>query len=284
MMNRRFYANYDLNDMNMARIRGELERYRPGYIRGMASSLYLFSRFLVSRGQRLDRGAPRVVFSACEQLYDWERSTIADALNARVANTYGLSEFGEIAFEAPCGSFHTMDEDVLVELLPLEADPALKEVVVTQLNNLSSPLIRYRTGDIAVSLGQGCACGRGLGTLNGLSGRAHDFVVTPDGRYVHGQFFTHLLVFEKGVSRYQVTQEDHHHFRITIVRCDGYDTATEVRVRAGVHSHVGQLVQVTFEYVDMIPLTSAGKHRWIISKVGDRSRHSGNPSTPDVRP
>lgn len=270
MMNRRFYPNYDLNESNMAVIRSEIERYRPEYARGMASSLFLFSRHLQTNSLRLERGAPKVVYSACEQLYDWERQTISEAMNARVANTYGLSEFGEIAFEAPCGGFHTMDEDVLVELLPVENGEG-REIVVTQLNNMHSPLIRYRTGDIAESLTTGCTCGRGLLCLNGIQGRAHDFIVTADRRHVHGQFFTHLLVYEKGIRKYQVVQEAIDRFRV-LLECDlGFDQTSEDRVRTGARSYLGNGAEIAFERVDRIPLTPAGKHRWIVSKVAQRN-------------
>jgi len=268
LMNRKFFSNYDLNPENMRCYREVLERFRPVYVRGMASSLFLFARFVLSEGLRLDRGRPRIVFSACEQLYPWERETIAEGFGAPVADTYGVSELGEVAFEAPCGRLHTMDEDVLIELVP--TGDGRKEIVLTQLNNMLSPLIRYRTGDVAEGWEVGCECGRGLGYLEGLQGRAHDFIVTADGRFVHGQFFTHLLVYEKGIQKYQVIQETVDRFRVLIEREPGFDVAAEARVRSGARGYLGDGVAIEFEYPEAIPLTAAGKHRWIISKVGRR--------------
>jgi len=271
LMNRRFFTNYNLNPQNMRVYRQMIEKFQPSYIRGMASSLFLFSRFLVAEGLELDRGRPRAVFSSCEQLYDWEKEMIERGLRAPVANTYGVSEHSEIAACPPCGSMHLMEEDVYCELVPLSEDGQTLEIVATQLNNTLTPLIRYRTGDIADRITQGCSCGRGLGILEGLRGRAHDFIVAPDGRFVHGQFFTHLLVFESGIQKYQVIQEELTRFRILLVTGPDYSRESETRVLTGMQSYLGDSIKVQFEYPDLIPLTGAGKHRWIVSKVAQRA-------------
>ena len=268
LMNRRFFSNYDLNATNMRRYRRTLERYQPEYVRGMASSLFIFARYLVEEGIQLERGRPVMVHSACEHLYDWEREMIEAGFRAPVANTYGLSEFAEIAFEAPCRSFHLMDEDVLTELVSTHRGE--KEIVVTQLNNTMSPLVRYRTGDIAERVTRGCVCGRGLSVLEGIKGRAHDFIVAPDGQFVHGQVFTHLLVFETGIRKYQVVQEQLDLFRILLVIDKNYSRETEQRVIEGARGYLGDQARFEFEYVDSIPMTSVGKHLWIISKVARR--------------
>ena len=46
------------------------------------------------------------------------------------------------------------------------------------------PLIRYRTGDLAVFADRECDCGRKMPVIEGLLGRSDDVVVTPDGRRV----------------------------------------------------------------------------------------------------
>lgn len=273
LMNRRFYANYDLGAPVLRRCYEDMERFRPAYIRGMATSLYLFARFLRDEGLEPVRAAPRVVVSGCEQLYDWERETIGQYLRAPVMNTYGMSEFGEIAFEARDGYMHTMDEDVLSELVPLSNDPnGPKEVVVTRLSELDAPLIRYRTGDIADRINPPGSTNTEiqLGSIEGLRGRAHDFIVTSDGKFVHGQFFTHLLVFEPGIIKYQVVQETVDEYCIRLQVNERYDRAVESRIVSGARSYLGTAVRIRFDYVNEIAPSGVGKHRWIISRVAER--------------
>ncbi len=264
LMNRRVFLNYNLSEKNMPSIRRDLERFKPVYIRGMPSSLYIFAKFLLENEAPLDKGSPLFIHSACEQLFDWQREVIEEAFRAPVVNTYGLSELADIAFQAPCGSMHMMDEDVLVELAEFEGGD--KRIVATQLNNKISPLIKYETNDIATGIGT-CSCPLGLRTLEGIKGRAHDFVRGPDGRYIHGQFFTHLFVFEKGITKFQVIQKALDEFHIKLVTTDEYSLSTESRVSGSIRSEIDSGVTLTFEYVDVIPLTKRGKHRWIISEL-----------------
>lgn len=269
-MNRLFVSNYNLNKCNIRAYRKKIEAFQPVYVRGMPSSLYVFARGILEEGGALIKGAPKIVHSACEQLFDWQKETIEAGFNAKVVNTYGLSELADIAYGAPCGEMHVMDEDVLVELHDFGVGE--REIVATQLNNMMSPLIRYRTGDMAESLIE-CHCALNLRVLKGIKGRAHDFIVAPDGRFLHGQLFTHLVVFEDGVRNYQIRQLEPAKIKVSLVIDDPYDRSSEVRLRQGIRKYMGGEVEVEFAYVDKIPLTPSGKHRWIISDVAASKVH-----------
>ena len=124
---------------------------------------------------------------------------------------------------------------------------------------------------MAQGIESGCECGRGLRVLKGLKGRAHDFIVAADGRFVHGQVFTHILVFEEGIEKYQIIQEDPNHIRVVLVTTERYSRDSEKRVRRAAAGYLGEDSSIEFEYVESIPLTISGKHRWIVSKVSQRS-------------
>lgn len=266
LMNRVFISNYDLNPNNMLGYFHVLERFKPEYIRGMASSLYVFSKFIIDNDLKFVHCKPKVIHSACEQLFDWQKEVIEQAFGVRVANTYGLSELADIGYGAECGHIHVSDEDVYLELIPFNSND--KEIVATQLNNMSCPLIKYKTADIAESLETDDACGIGLQYINGLKGRAHDFIVGVDGKFIHGQFFTHLLVFESGVDKYQIVQETINLVIVKLVVSDQFKLEkTERLLTTNIKKFLGDSVSISFEYPELIPLTAGGKHRWIISKV-----------------
>lgn len=265
LMNRFFVSNYDLNETNIKDYRESLEKFQPVYVRGMPSSLYIFAKTILKQDGPLTRGAPRIVHSACEQLHDWQKGVIEEGFNSTVVNTYGLSELADIAYGAPCGNLHIMDEDVFVELKDFGTGE--REVVATQLNNMMSPLIKYRTADIASSVGA-CECGLGLRTLEGLKGRAHDFIVAPSGKFLHGQLFTHLIVYEQGVVNYQVRQTNPHQLVVSLVTDASYSReVSDKSLRAGIRNYMGESVDVIIAHVEHIALTRSGKHRWIISDV-----------------
>jgi len=135
-------------------------------------------------------------------------------------------------------------------------------------------LIRYKTGDIATSI-EPCPCNCGLNTktLQGLKGRAHDFIISPGGKFIHGQFLTHIIVYEPGIEKYQVIQKEIDSIDIKLVVGVGYDNSCQNRIRRAVQSYMGSAVKVRFIIVDDIPLTPAGKYRWIISELGTLEEH-----------
>jgi phenylacetate-CoA ligase len=68
------------------------------------------------------------------------------------------------------------------------------EVVVTDLYNTATPLIRYRLGDFATLDSRECPCGRKLPLLKGIHGRAYDLIASPSGRSIHPESL--IYVFE----------------------------------------------------------------------------------------
>ena len=119
--------------------------------------------------------------------------TVDDDLRERVSRVAGIDiqdhystqEFGSIAMQCPAGGlYHVMSETVIVEVLR-ENDEACMEgesgrVVVTDLHNLATPMIRYDTGDHA-EVGGDCPCGRGLPTLRRILGRERNLMLKPSG-------------------------------------------------------------------------------------------------------
>lgn len=81
------------------------------------------------------------------------RQRIESAWAARVIDHSGLTEVGPVAVEcwdAP-GSLQLLESEYIGEVVKPEAavnDPAVGELVLTNLGRTGSPLIRYRTGDL----------------------------------------------------------------------------------------------------------------------------------------
>ncbi len=103
-----------------------------------------------------------------------------------VADLYSANEVGYIAFRClEQGRLHVQSESVLVEILD-EAGRAcapgeVGRVVITTLQNLGTPLMRYDIGDYA-RVGAPCACGRTLPVLDQVMGRVRNLVRRPDGQ------------------------------------------------------------------------------------------------------
>ena len=113
------------------------------------------------------------------------RQQTQDQLGVGIADTYSSEEAGIIAIQCPhSGLYHTMAEGLIVEVLRPDGSPCATDeigrVVVTDLLNFASPILRYDIGDYA-QRGPACPCGRGAPTFTRILGRYRNLVKLPDG-------------------------------------------------------------------------------------------------------
>ena len=116
------------------------------------------------------------------------RDRVREVTGLEIEDNYSSSEVGCMAIQCPTsGLYHIMSESLIVEILK-EDGTACKEgevgrVVVTDLYNAASPLIRYDLGDHA-EVGGACTCGRHLPTIKRVLGRDRNLLIRPDGSKV----------------------------------------------------------------------------------------------------
>jgi phenylacetate-CoA ligase len=120
-----------------------------------------------------------------DTLHDGLREKVRQMFNLEIEDAYSSSEVGTIAIQCPeSGLYHIMAENLIVEILDEnnnECKPGeIGRVVVTDLHNYASPVIRYDLGDYA-EVGTACTCGRHLPTLKRILGRERGLFVKPDG-------------------------------------------------------------------------------------------------------
>lgn len=95
---------------------------------------------------------PRLIVLSGEFIIPGIRDKIADVFHCPVTSLYTMTEVGIVGSESvDCNSYQVESQAALVEIvdssgkwLPVGAEG---EIVITSLNNLAMPLIRYQTGD-----------------------------------------------------------------------------------------------------------------------------------------
>ncbi len=114
------------------------------------------------------------------------RERISDGHPARIVDCYSSEELGYLALQCPDNPdcYHVCNETHIVELVGDDDQPVahgeVGRVLVTDLHNLATPMIRYAIGDHAVA-GDPCGCGRGGPTLRRIMGRTRNMITKPDG-------------------------------------------------------------------------------------------------------
>jgi len=105
---------------------------------------------------------------------------------AAVFDHHGMTEVGPVTYQCPSrpGTLHVLESAYLPEVIDPHTEQATPggqtgELVLTTLDRVGSPLLRYRTGDLVKPrLRSICACGRHeLALDGGILGRSDDMVV-----------------------------------------------------------------------------------------------------------
>lgn len=261
---------FDLTDAALDRSLDTMDRNKLEYVWGYPGSLYYLARRAMQRGW--NRPLKSLVTWG-DKLLPLYRKTIESTFHARVFDAYGCGEGIQIA--AQCGhgaGYHMHMLDTIVELLDPAGEPASPgqpgRVVLTRLYPGPMPLIRYHVGDVAVpSKTSMCPCGRAFPLLEDIQGRLTDVVVTPEGNRLIVHFFTGILEYFSEIDTFQVLQDTSDHLLIRILPAKAFSRKTEARVRSALVEQGLRGMTIDIELVPSIPLTPAGKRRFIINQL-----------------
>jgi phenylacetate-CoA ligase len=238
---------------------------------GYASTIARFAEFVEASGRKLR--PLRGVFTTAEKLYAPQREVIERVFECHAYDCYGSSEVQNIAAECPRGRMHVNADYVVLETDPAAAPGAPAPLLVTSLWNYAMPFIRYRNGDCGELKEGSCDCSNNFPLMRLNVARTSDNFVMPDGRVVHGEFFTHLMYGSRGIQTFQFHQTAPDQITLWVVPSGEGDREARARTLAEAVAQIKGLtpapVTVEVRETDSIPLSTAGKHRFTRSDVNN---------------
>lgn len=263
----------DTYDLTAAKVKvafEHLRRFSPISSRSISSGLYRFCRLIDELGlDGTELGIRHAIYTG-EALPPAQRAYVERILECKTICEYGCTELGIIAFECPSGGLHLSHENLHFEFLT-DGRPAAPgetaSLVVTNLNDLAAPLVRYSVGDFVVAADSACACGRAMPTIREVSGRSHAAIHTPGGAVVNGLFFTHLFDTIPEVHRFRVIQERLDRLEMELTSNEQIAESSITKIRSSVSKVLGDAVDIRVRQVPDLPLDPNGKFRWIESKI-----------------
>ncbi|WP_195908687.1 phenylacetate--CoA ligase family protein [Novosphingobium sp. Gsoil 351] len=193
-------------------------------------------------------------------------------LGRTIEDAYTSEEFGFLALQCPdADGYHIMAETHIVEVIDDNGKPCAPgewgRVLVTDLHNFATPLIRYAIGDYAMA-GTPCACRRGLPRIERIMGRERNLVVTPDGARhwpLTGYSKFHAIA---PVRHYQLIQRDLETVEMRLVVAEPLSSAQEAKLRALIQTSVGHPFDIRLTYfADALPPDPSGKREEFVSLV-----------------
>jgi phenylacetate-CoA ligase len=200
------------------------------------------------------------------------RTRVKKITGLEIEDNYSSQEAGTIAIQCPAsGLYHIMSEALIVEVLNESGEPCAEgeigRVVVSDLHNLATPLIRYDIGDYAEP-GPLCSCGRGLPTLKRICGRERNLVRLPDGSRNWPLVGFHSFDTVAPVRQYQLIQTALDEIKFRIVTDQEITADREEGLIRIVQQALNYPFKITIvQFRERLPLGSNGKFEEFICRI-----------------
>ena len=290
-MRRIFIPAFEMKGANIDRFIDTIRKHDPVLVDGYAESLNFLAQYVSSGGA--PGFSPKAVMSSAQELPDHTRETIERGFGTRVFDKYGSREFSGIAYQCDSSpDHHVMDESYVIEIL-VDNRPArpgeVGEIVITDLNNYSVPLIRYRIGDLAEAVDDStpCSCGRNLTRIGRIIGRTQAIVHCADGTWLPGTFFAHFFKdYGDILLRYQIHQARKGEFTLRVVPHENYLFSPDqiALMVERLKEFTGPATVIEVEIVDEIPMGRTGKRSPVVSTVKAEFQELDPSTGTSVRP
>jgi phenylacetate-CoA ligase len=174
------------------------------YIHGYSSMIYQTAKLINNKKLQKPKHL-KMVKGTSEKIFDKYQEEVKNAFGLKIISEYGATESGIIAFECPEGNMHLNMEGVLVE----EID---HEIVVTNLQMQSFPIIRYKLGDYVTLAPRNkkCSCGKNHLIIEEVTGRIGKNIYGKENTYPSLYFYYIFKNLDKNHNlklNYQILQE-----------------------------------------------------------------------------
>ena len=98
--------------------------------------------------------------------------------------------------------------------------------------------------------------------------RQNDLIRTKSGKTVHPSYFNRLLYGQTQIHQYQWVQRDLDRIALNLVVSQPLDAETLASLEASIRRDVGAQMALEVNYLDDIPRTASGRHRFVIGITG----------------
>jgi phenylacetate-CoA ligase len=248
-----------------------LARVRPAYLSTFPTNLRALAQACLDRGAAIP--GLRQACTYAESLPPGLRELVRRALGVPLCDIYSSEETGPIGFQCPGHEdrYHVQSENLIVEVVDEAGKPCAHgvpgRVLVTDLHNLATPLIRYEIGDYAET-GPACDCGRSLPVLSRVLGRTRNMLRMPRGQsrwpsLPSGDELGRIAP----VRQFQLVQKDLQRLELVLVVARPLTKEEEKRVQAAFLSDLGGGFELALSYAKEIARTPGGKYEDFRSEV-----------------
>jgi len=246
-----------------------LAKLNPAYLLTYPSNVLALIERSREKGIRLSK--LQQVATLGEIVTSEHRDACREHWGVPIVDTYSSQEVGIIALQCPGYDHYLVQaESVYVEVLDDAGMPcppgSVGRVVVTDLHNFATPLVRYDIGDHA-EVGDPCPTGRALPVLTQIMGRTRNMMTLPDGNRKWPALRYGVMAERFDYRQIQLIQRSVDEIVVRLVVDAPFDAAKEEALRAALTDEIGHRFAFPIEYVDDIPKAANGKYEDFRSEV-----------------
>lgn len=242
-----------------------LNAFRPQHLHAYPSAALMLARGLEQTGLRLDCRFTSVLCGS-EKLTPDSQRYLEQAYGAPVFHWYGHSERVVLAAQGrKSNHLYFWPTYGFVELGAPDEN-GHREVIGTSFHNHVMPLIRYRTGD-CVKLARQPDGELPFVEVEEVAGRDYEFLVSATGRRISLTAINmHDRIFD-GLMAVQFFQEREGEVEFRYQPGPRWSKDREDSIRGGLLKKLGDDFIIEMREVKEVEKTSAGKHRWLVTKL-----------------
>lgn len=195
---------------------------------------------------------------------------------AKVFDHHGMTEVGPVSYQCPDepGVLHVLESSYLPEVVDAATGEPVKpshagELVLTTLDRVGSPLLRYQTGDLVRARARKiCSCGSSdLALEGGIIGRSDDMVVVR-GVNVYPSLLEEIVRSFPEIAEYRVTLDCRPSLaelslEVEPSREAGAPNTLPSRLQQAFHNRLNLRVPVQLLPVNSLPRFEMKARRWV---------------------
>ena len=259
----------DLNDHAIAEIIERLRRDKS------PKALLAYSSFLdliCSHLERID-SAPivnntKAAIAQAEGLNPITKKGISYYFSTQAVSRYSNNENGIIAQQiGEDDEFIVNEASFFVEILDMDSDTPVPDgtpgrIIITDLFNYCSPLIRYDTGDIGV-LGKKEVMGHTRKVFKSVEGRKLDIIFDTQGSIVSSYLWFKNMWKYKEINQFQIIQQGEKEYLLNINVENHFEK--EAQIIKEYKDLLGEDAIIKVAFVSDIPLLDSGKRKTTVN-------------------
>lgn len=177
LSNRQFYEFDLLDDKELAFFCDQIQEQQPFVITGYWEAIEAIAKYAYRNNISLKTHA---ILPSTQVVPPRARQLVTKVMNCMILDKYASAEFSGMGHQCEQEQlYHIQSENVYLEVLRngQVLEEGIGEAIVTDFSNKSTPLIRYRVGDVIEATRSNCLCSKTLPVFKRPLGRLKNTVV-----------------------------------------------------------------------------------------------------------